>query len=177
MSWKRYRFTTQAEDYRPIKFNPSYPWWCSGYDSDDNAIIVAYLPKHDDLFEYWDDASNIDFLEATQIVFSDRFPKPDWFKERCLEERINMPITPKPLQIEVYCRDCGTYLEAWWDNKKSEIAIEPCKCPLTEVRVIYERYKLNPHTATRYALWQAIKAACEPKTLNKEDVIDENRNG
>lgn len=81
MSWKRYRFTTQSEDYRPIKFNPSYPYWCTGYGMDDNAIIVAYLPKHDDLFEYWDDAVNIDFMETTKIVFTDRFPKPDWFKE------------------------------------------------------------------------------------------------
>ena len=34
--WKRYRFYTHAiEDYRPLIFNPKYPWWCS-----DTKMIV-----------------------------------------------------------------------------------------------------------------------------------------
>lgn len=79
--WKRYRFYTHAiEDYRPLIFNPKYPWWCSGY-KDDCAIIVAYLPKDEDLFKYWDDAYDIDFTEHKSIEFSGRFPKPEYFIE------------------------------------------------------------------------------------------------
>ena len=84
-----------------------------------------------------------------------------------------MQITPKPLQIEVYCRDCGTYLEATWEKTDRGIAVEPCKCPLNEIRQIYEKYKhmdkvvcdvrFNdfPHVMVR-EMWQAIKASVEP---------------
>jgi hypothetical protein len=61
--WRRYRFyTKEIEDYRPLIFNPKYPWWCSGY-GDDCVIIIAYLPKGEDLFDYWGDAYNIDYNE------------------------------------------------------------------------------------------------------------------
>mgnify|MGYP001585030991 CR=1 FL=1 len=90
-----------------------------------------------------------------------------------------MPITPKPLQIEVYCKDCGTYLESKWDNahESPEIIVEVCQCPLNEVRKVYEKYKhLDRLLCDRKLadstenmpyyiacdLWQAIKAACEP---------------
>ena len=79
-NWKRYRFSTKSvEDYRPLKFNPSFPWWCSGF-GDDYAVIIAYLPANENLKEYWDDAFDIDFTEEEQIIFYDRFPKPDYYK-------------------------------------------------------------------------------------------------
>lgn len=93
MKWKRYRFCTHAvDDYRPLLFNPKYPWWCSGYgelsplpDVDpeylEYAVIVAYLPEDIDLYEYWDDAFDITFDIMDEIVFTTRFPKPDYFKE------------------------------------------------------------------------------------------------
>lgn len=71
-----------------------------------------------------------------------------------------MPIAPKPLEMWIYCTDCGTYLRAKWN--KNEIAMEACQCPLNEIRKIHEKYKHDPHTATRYVLWQAIKASVEP---------------
>lgn len=81
MKWKRYRFKTYSiEDYRPIIFNEKYPWWCSGY-GDDNAVIIAWLPSEEDLYKYWDDAFDVDFTDEDEIVFSDRFPKPDYFIE------------------------------------------------------------------------------------------------
>ena len=81
--WRRYRFTTEAvDDYRPLVFNPKYPWWCSGYAGDmSNAIIIAYLPEDEDLLKYWDDADNVDYTEKDKIEFSSRFPKPEYFKE------------------------------------------------------------------------------------------------
>ena len=79
MKWKRYRFKTKSiKDYRPLIFNPKYPWWCSG-ESDTDATIVAYLPKDDDLSKYWDDAFDIEFTEQESITFSGRFSKPDYF--------------------------------------------------------------------------------------------------
>lgn len=77
--WRRYRFKTHAvKDYRPLIFNPKYPWWCSG-EGESYVIIIAYLPEDEDLLKYWDDAYNIDFTEEDKIEFSGRFPKPDYF--------------------------------------------------------------------------------------------------
>lgn len=98
-----------------------------------------------------------------------------------------MPITPKPLpvnyrasQIEVYCRDCGMYLETAVDKDfEYKIAVESCQCPLNEIRKVYEKYKhLDrvidrvicdtrfssdfPHTLLR-DMWQIIKTSVEPE--------------
>ena len=49
-----YRFKTKAEDYRPLidMKDIQMPWWCTGYASNGDAIIVCYLPKEEDLFKY-----------------------------------------------------------------------------------------------------------------------------
>lgn len=79
--WKRYRFKTKAiDDYRPLIFNPQYPWWCSS-EGDGYVVIIAYLPNNDDLFKYWNDAYDIEFTIHKIIEFSSRFPKPEYFKE------------------------------------------------------------------------------------------------
>jgi hypothetical protein len=79
--WKRYRFKTYAvDDYRPLIFNPKYPWWCSG-EGEDHAVIIAYLPEDEDLLKYWDDAFDVEFTEEQEITFSGRFPRPDYFEE------------------------------------------------------------------------------------------------
>ena len=81
--WKRYRFkTSSVADYRPLIFEPKYPWWCSGTSGDGKtATIIAYLPEDEDLLKYWDDAEDIDFTEETEITFSGRFPKPSYYVE------------------------------------------------------------------------------------------------
>lgn len=77
--WKRYRFCTNSiPDYRPLIFNEKYPWWCSGTGSN-YAVIVCYLPYDEDLFKYWNDAHDINVTEEDEIIFSDRFPEPDYF--------------------------------------------------------------------------------------------------
>ncbi len=91
MKWKRYRFGTYAvSDNRPLIFNRSYPWWCSGYsenDKGDYCIIIAYLPVGEDLLKYWDDAFDVEFTEEDGITFSDRFPKPSYYS----------PLDPSPV--------------------------------------------------------------------------------
>lgn len=79
--WVRHRFYTRSvDDPRPLVFNPRYPWWESGYGQD-FAVIVAYLPEDENLYKYWDDAFNIESTEQQQIVFTNRFPRPDYFLE------------------------------------------------------------------------------------------------
>ena len=81
---KRYRFKTKAvKDFRPlVDMEPiNMPWWMTG-----NAInlsyvtIVCYLPENEDLFKYWDDAYDIFTEEVEEIIYTDRFPKPQWIK-------------------------------------------------------------------------------------------------
>lgn len=81
--WIRYRFKTKSvEDYRPLVFNPKYPWWCSGKAVDgSSATIIAYLPVEENLSLYWDDAFDIEKDEKESIEFTSRFPKPKYFLE------------------------------------------------------------------------------------------------
>ena len=82
MKWKRYRFATPSEDFRPIIFPPPGPWWCSGYDSRDRAILIAFLPSDVDLKTYWPEVTEVDSVHPCDgPVFTDRFPEPDWWRE------------------------------------------------------------------------------------------------
>lgn len=90
--WKRYRFKTKSvEDYRPLLFKPSFPWWCTGYSADMSyVIIVAYLPEKTNLMRFWDDAFDVEYTVEEKIEFSDRFPKPDYYVE--MDEIMERPI-------------------------------------------------------------------------------------
>lgn len=94
--WKRYRFNTYSvEDYRPLVFNPKYPWWCSGFGGDDDtsyATIIAYLPKDEDLYKYWDDAFDVSCSVEDKIEFTSRFPKPSYFEEEQEDKEIPINI-------------------------------------------------------------------------------------
>lgn len=83
LPWVRYRFLTHSvDDFRPLIFNPQYPWWCSGEAGDGSyAIIVAFLPTGEDLKKYWDDAYDVEVDRRANITFSDRFPRPEYFEE------------------------------------------------------------------------------------------------
>lgn len=83
MKWRRYRFSTRSvDDYRPLIFNPAYPWWCSATAGDgQSVVIVAYLPAGESLQRYWDDAFEIDYTDEETITFSERFPRPEYYQE------------------------------------------------------------------------------------------------
>lgn len=81
--WRRYRFYTRSVgDYRPLIFNPRYPWWCSATAGDGESVsIVAYLPTDEPLERYWDDAFDVEHTDEDTITFSSRFPKPASYQE------------------------------------------------------------------------------------------------
>ena len=81
--WIRVRFKSNADDIRPIYKPPALPegpWWCSGYDSDDNAYIIAYVKNEKTIKKQWPEAFDEDMRdECEKINFTTRFPQPDWW--------------------------------------------------------------------------------------------------
>ena len=69
------------DDYRPIKWPPAHPYWCTG-ESEFDFILVAYADAEDQLLEFWPEARDLDIEEVDDYVFTDRFPRPEWFHER-----------------------------------------------------------------------------------------------
>lgn len=87
-NWIWHRFKANPEDYRPVTFPPPGPYWCSGEgggegaDDPDYSIVVAYLPKGTPVTDFWPEATEIDSEPRGEITFTDRFPEPDWWKNR-----------------------------------------------------------------------------------------------
>lgn len=87
MTWDRVRFKANLEDYRPVIWPPRGPYWCSG-ESDTHSIVVAYFPHSSRgvntvkaIKQFWPEAKDIEFTHVdTELEFSDRFQKPDWWK-------------------------------------------------------------------------------------------------
>lgn len=67
-------------DYRPLRWPIQYPYWCTG-ESAHHFVLVAYINSIEELKDLWPEASNIESEEVDKVFFSDRFPKPDWYKE------------------------------------------------------------------------------------------------
>lgn len=79
MKWLRVRFYTNAEDPRPVKFPPPGPYWITG-QTENGTVIVAYLRRIKQLWEFWPEAIDAEHDERGEMIFTDRFPKPDWWK-------------------------------------------------------------------------------------------------
>lgn len=81
----RARFYVDMEacgyDYRPIKWPIKYPYWCSG-ETLDEYILIAYVDSIDELKELWPEADKIDAEECSEIAFTSRFPKPEWYNPK-----------------------------------------------------------------------------------------------
>ncbi len=75
----RVRFKANPDDYRPIKWPVKYPFWCSGY-GEEYSIVIAYVDSIEEIYELWPEATELDAEERNEITFTDRFPKPDWYK-------------------------------------------------------------------------------------------------
>lgn len=80
--WVRHRFHANGEDSRPVRFPPPGPWWESGFAFDESySIVIAYLPEGEAVTEWWPEATEIDSAEPVdRITYTERFPKPEWWK-------------------------------------------------------------------------------------------------
>lgn len=88
--WVRFRFQANYDDSRPVLWPPLGPWWETGLACDGSyATVVAYIPsdKIHLLATYWPEAKDISCQETDEIVFTSRFPKPDWWTGEGLEMR------------------------------------------------------------------------------------------
>lgn len=78
----RIRFQANPDDPRPINWPIKYPYWVTGFASDDSyAIVVSYADSEKYIYDNWPEAENLDMQKVEGYTFTDRFPKPDWFKE------------------------------------------------------------------------------------------------
>lgn len=77
----RCRFTVKHKDFRPLHWPIKHPYWCTGYDSDDWPIVVAYADDEAGILENWPEAEDLDSEDADDYFFSDRFPKPYWWSD------------------------------------------------------------------------------------------------
>lgn len=67
-------------DWRPVKWPIKYPYWSTGETLDD-YILVAYVDSIKELKGLWPEAERIDAEPTTKIIFTSRFPKPEWYNE------------------------------------------------------------------------------------------------
>jgi hypothetical protein len=76
-----YRFVAVTDDPCPAILPPAGPYWITDYDNDGDPIIFAYLPPEADITDYWPEAVGVEVIEEnTEIVFTERFSRPTWWK-------------------------------------------------------------------------------------------------
>ena len=82
-----------TEDHRPLGFPPHEPvigWWCSGYDSNDHATLVALVEAENEkaaevaIKKEWPEWDGWRFIEDREADWkpNDRFPLSDWMEQR-----------------------------------------------------------------------------------------------
>lgn len=78
--WVRFRFHANPQDCRPVIFNEHYPYWKTGESGDGTYVtVVAYLPEGTNLYDYWPEATTVGAEKDSEIIFTSRFPKPNWY--------------------------------------------------------------------------------------------------
>jgi len=75
------RFHANEDDYRSVNWPVKHPYWCSGY-GEGYSIVCAYADDEAEILRNWPEATELDSQEVDGYTFSDRFAKPDWFKEK-----------------------------------------------------------------------------------------------
>lgn len=82
MSWLRVRFEAYFDDPKPVKFPPPGPYWVTGFDANFSySTVVTYVKDLGQVKAFWPEAQNILYTEEQSIKYSDRFPRPEWWKE------------------------------------------------------------------------------------------------
>lgn len=76
----RVRFRANEDDYRPIDWPVRHPYWCTGYGPH-YSTVVSYADNLEYILENWPEATEITVEECDGYTFTDRFPRPEWFKD------------------------------------------------------------------------------------------------
>lgn len=79
----RIRFKTKAEDPRPVSWPIDHPYWVTGAGSNYHTL-VSYADDIEYIRQLWPEAYDLDPEYAEGYVFTERFPKPEWFDERTM---------------------------------------------------------------------------------------------
>jgi len=91
----RVRFHANEDDPRPVNWPVKHPYWVSGY-GEGFAVVISYADNADYIYANWPEADGLEIESVNGYVFTDRFPRPDWFGEAA--EKVE---PPPP------CPDCG----------------------------------------------------------------------
>lgn len=79
-NWIRARFKANFDDSRPIKWPPPGPFWETGISANgEYSTVVAYVKSFEQVSEFWPEAKDIDSSNVDEIVFTERFQRPDWY--------------------------------------------------------------------------------------------------
>lgn len=76
----RVRFKANLNDPRPVHWPIKHPYWVTGQDNE-ASFIVAYADDEQYIFDNWPEATELDIEVVTEYIFTERFPRPGWFKE------------------------------------------------------------------------------------------------
>lgn len=87
MSFARHTFKTGVHTHRPEGMPPG-PYWHTGFTcnpndeslSDEFACVTCYLPRFQEVRDWWPDAHDIETTICEEIQFSERFPRPAWWQ-------------------------------------------------------------------------------------------------
>lgn len=74
----RARFRANMLDPRPVVWPIRYPYWVSGYGPS-YSIIVAFADSREEVLEKWPEAENLECEEVSEVTFTERFQKPEWW--------------------------------------------------------------------------------------------------
>ena len=74
------RFRSNYFDPRPVNWPLKHPYWITGYAADESyATVRSYADDEAYILNNWPDATDLEVIEVDGYIFTDRFPKPDWF--------------------------------------------------------------------------------------------------
>ncbi|RKZ84150.1 MAG: hypothetical protein DRR16_15465 [Candidatus Parabeggiatoa sp. nov. 3] len=72
----------RADDVAPVVWPIELPCWETGvgFSNDgEYVVVVAYVRGFEELFRQWPEASDVEVQIVTEIKFSSRFSKPEWY--------------------------------------------------------------------------------------------------
>ena len=82
----RVRFKANPDDPRPVNWPVEHPYWVSGQGGG-YSIVISYAYSKDYILKNWPEAEDLDIENVDNYAFSDRFPEPEWHKNKKQPEK------------------------------------------------------------------------------------------